>query len=273
MALNKDNTFIPKVSRRQKRDAKLAAEAKAREAEQAVLKRVRKLRRERKPAAHTLSPVCRAAGRGKLLRSGDYREAIKGLEKLKGRFVRDPDDFRPRSKNPDRQVAELARFLLAEYDVPGWLDASLKTWDRRGVAWFLHLGRGGNLRTAPHLPVVLTKKQAHHALAAPADLSPVQAVRWAVATDAGCRPTVAEAYATARRLEGFWVDEMEAFWATLPRWLADVAGPMFAPAQVGPVVDYLHAQRFEPAGHDLVGGRWRERPPARAARRSRWAWS
>ena len=59
--------------------------------------------------------------------------------------------------------------------------------------WFLHIGRGENIRKAAGLPVPLTKMMAHHFLLAPDGCTIVQAIRWGQLCGIG---------ATARRASG-----------------------------------------------------------------------
>ena len=51
--------------------------------------------------------------------------------------------------------------------------------------WYKHVAMGRNIRTVDDLPILLTKKQAHHFLHAPDDFDIPSALRWAVITDLG----------------------------------------------------------------------------------------
>ena len=100
---------------------------------------------------------------------------LQGLMQLARRhrdFVRTPDEWQPTSRNSRRQFTQIARHLLARYpDVPDFLDAAWISPEdedqRRWQEWFLHLGGGGNFRTAPDLPIKLTKSIAHELLQTP----------------------------------------------------------------------------------------------------------
>jgi hypothetical protein len=102
----------------------------------------------------------------------------------------------------------------------------------------LHIARGQNIRTAD-LPVALTKKAAHCFLQAPRDLSIVAALRWGQVHGMGGDESLARAVAGSRLGE---ILPDEPFWATVLQFFAN--SPMLAPAQVGPIVDYLYHQKF-----------------------------
>ncbi len=207
-------------------------------------------------------PLLTAAGRGKLLQEyGRFREPLVRLARRHDQWLRDPLDWTPDTHNPDRQFASLLRHLLAKYPVPAWMDAGFLENDGRTATWFMHVGSGQNLRTARTLPFALTKKQAHHAMAAPAGVTPVGALRRAIALDLGCTPRVAEAWIGSRVGRQFFAAEAEEFWLSVVRWFARVAGPMFDSCRVGPALDYLHHLRFEPAAQELRHGRWVPSPP------------
>ena len=109
---------------------------------------------------------------------------VRGLIKMHDRkalWLRPLEDWKPKSKNRERRFGELAGHLFDKFgDVPRfmesvWLRNDQPSWRYRD--WFVHLGRGHNLRTAK-TPVPLTKKMVHHFLQAPDDYNVEQAVRW-----------------------------------------------------------------------------------------------
>lgn len=102
------------------------------------------------------------------------RLCVEGLIRLherKGQWIRDPSEWRPASHNAGRQFSSLARHLLAQYPVPIFLDAAWLRGDRGAYLfrdWFVHIGRGRNIRTA-RTPYPMTKMMAHHFVHAPDD--------------------------------------------------------------------------------------------------------
>ena len=177
-------------------------------------------------------------------------------------FVRPAPAWRPDSRNPRRQFGHLARHLLAGYpDVPAFMDAAwfedVSEATDRHQHWFLHLGAGGNIRTAPSLPVSLTKRMAHAFLQGPGDLDIGRALRWAQVTGQDGSDALAQAVIASRLGDHF---EAEDFWSSVIVFF--VRNPMLDPAQVGPIVDFAHHQKFVPEEHFFPDGSVEHRPPS-----------
>jgi hypothetical protein len=177
--------------------------------------------------------------------------ALVALAKLRGQWIRPLAAWRPRTHNVDRQFAALARHLLARYPVPRVFDAAFFEGPHLAAQWFIHIGLGNNLRTAAGLPFPLTKMMAHHALLAPADDAGggISALRWGQVRGLGGSERLAAAV-VASRLRDSLPDEP--FWLTVIQFF--VANPMLDPQQVGPIVDFLLAQRFHVGPARLVNG-------------------
>jgi len=187
---------------------------------------------------------------------------IRGLIKLHDRktlWLKPLAEWKPKSKSSERRFGELTHYLFDKYDaVPkfmesAWLRTDRASWRYRD--WYVHLGRGHNLRTAK-TPVPLTKKMAHHFLSAPDSYSIEQAVRWGQLSALGCGRATMDAVSATRLGRTF---ENEAFWFTVLRFIAD--NPMLDPRQIGPIVDYLQNQRFEQIDIEVEPGEWRQQPP------------
>ncbi len=175
-----------------------------------------------------------------------FTGALLALSAHGDRWIREPEGWKPRSHNTYRQLHSLARHLVARYDVPTFMNSAwLEGVTAEGLIhqdWFIQVGQGGNIRTADGLPIPLTKKQAHHYLRAPDDFDVMGAFRWAQIIDLGGTERLVRSVLGTRLGTGFANDE---FWVTVLRWL--VAQPMLDPAQHGPIIDYLHEQRFAPS--------------------------
>jgi len=190
-----------------------------------------------------LSPP-RAGGRIEVAALG---EVVSGLFALSAHYedwIRPPESWEPAGINPLPQFSSLASQLLAAYPVPGfmtwvWLKGQTPE-ARRHQGWYKHIGAGRNIRKAD-LPLPYTKKMAHHFLHVPDHLTVEQALRWGQVRGLGGSKALAMTVAATRLGRSF---EAEDFWVSVVQFF--VNHPEFDPAQVGPIVDYLHHQRFVP---------------------------
>lgn len=166
------------------------------------------------------------------------------LARYHEQWIRPIEDWTPDSHNQRRQFSSLVRFLFAKYDVPIFLDEVWFAGDteeaRQMQGWFLHVGAGGNIRTAD-ISVRLTKMMAHRFLEAPDDMPVKKALRWAQVVGQGGSDALAEAIRFSRLSGNF---EHEDFWETVIMFL--VNNPMLDPDQVGPLIDFIHNQKYEP---------------------------
>ena len=174
-----------------------------------------------------------------------FADAILSLSAHHGDWIRPLRDWRKPSHNAGRQFQSLVRHLIARYQVPVFLDAAwlggLTAEAVKYQGWYKHIGSGRNIRTAPDLPIPLTKKQAHHFLHAPDDFDIPSAFRRAVIVDLGgderlVRSILGTRVGTSFLAETFWVSVFRMF----------VANPMLDHAHHGSIVDYLRHQKFEP---------------------------
>ena len=226
--------------------------------------RKRPLRRVARDAMRLL--LLRVDAESYLLDAPRWACAVISLARRHEQWLRQPEVWKARSHNAARQFASLARHLFARYDVPAFMDAA---WALGGAAagvdgrdaqeWFLHIGRGENIRKAPGLPVPLTKMMAHHFLLASDECTIVQALRWAQLRGSGATEQVTRAVLGSRLGQEFAGPGREPFWATVFQFLAQ--HPMIDPHQVGPIIDYLHHQKYVPVGPVNVGGTFVEQGP------------
>jgi PcfJ-like protein len=174
-------------------------------------------------------------------------EIISGLLALATQhreWLRPVEAWEPTGINPLPQFSSLAGHLLAAYPVPAFLTS---VWfegrsgeARRRQGWYLHVGSGRNIRKAD-LPLPYTKLMAHHFLQAPDHFTVEAALRWGQVRGLGGSKELALAITATRLGRSF---ESEDFWGTVVRFF--VNHPDLDLAQIGPVVDYLHHQRFIP---------------------------
>lgn len=155
--------------------------------------------------------------------------------------LRPAEAWVPNTHNAARQFGSLARHLYARHDLPRFLDRSWTEGDEREQGWFVFLGGGGSLRHAPGLPVAVSRALAGWFLRAPDDCPVEPALRWAEVRAAGGSASLADAVRRTRLGRDYAHPE---FWAEVIRFF--VANPLLDPEQVGPIVDWIQAQRFEP---------------------------
>jgi hypothetical protein len=167
---------------------------------------------------------------------------LRALVEHRYEWLRPAEHWEPSGEGPTALFASLAHHLLANYPTPPVL---LSAWFRgtdchahRLQRWFRHVGQGGSFRTAG-LPLSLTRRMAHEFAHAPAAMPIEFALRWAQVRGLGGSGRLARAVAATRlgsELVGddFWVSVIHLFLNT----------PRLDLEFVGPIVEYLHAQKF-----------------------------
>ncbi len=204
------------------------------------------------------SPVIASLG---LLPGNTFVEALAMVAAHADAWQRPIEQWKPRSRSATRQFSSLLRHLFVLYDdVPAFFDAVWFAGRGKDASerrkWFLHVGRGLNIRKC-QLPIPLTKKMAHHLMHAPSDITIDQAIRWGQVHGLGGDERLARILFGTRLGEGFEHDD---FWSSVIRWFA--ANPMLDRAHVGPIVDYLHHQRFVGEETYIAPGRRLDAVPA-----------
>ena len=192
----------------------------------------------------------------------DGNTFIEGLGTLASwhkHWLRDPSEWRPDSHNARKQFASLARHLLVKYEVPSFMDVawflSVDQHAHQQQKWFVDVGMGGNIRKAD-IPLTLTKKMAHLFLNAPDDYTIYEAFRWGQILGLGGEEPLVRAVNGTRLGESF---AHEDFWHTVIHFF--VNNPMLDPDEVGPLVDFMQNQKYEPR-EEVVNGETVELPPA-----------
>lgn len=176
----------------------------------------------------------------KLLTHVDY---VKGIIKLVAHFhlwLRPVSEWEPNTRNADRQFASFARHLFARYEVPAFMDSVWLRGSVKAQGWFIHLGKGENIRTASSLPITMTSKMAHHFSRTPANYDVKAAFRWAQVHALGGNKRIADAVAETRMARSFKDDE---FWLSV--LLFFIANPLLDTQHYGPIVDYIWHKKYE----------------------------
>jgi PcfJ-like protein len=176
-------------------------------------------------------------GRGTGVNAGLFALALHHAD-----WLRPVEAWEPPRAGFTPQFASLASHLLALDPVPACMTSA---WfvippgePHPEQEWYKHLGRGHSIRTAS-LPVPFTRAMAHHLGQAPHHYPVKAAVRWAQVRGLGGPEELARAVAATRLGREF---AHEDFWLTVLRFFVHAAN--LKPAHVGPIVDFLYAQRF-----------------------------
>jgi hypothetical protein len=171
-----------------------------------------------------------------------FVDGLLALARHSRNWMRPVAQWKPHTHNTRRQFASLARHLFAEWPVPAFMDSVWFLGNGRGAVrhqeWFLHLGSGQNIRTA-ELPLPYTKRMAHQFLRAPAEFTVEAALRWGQIHALGGTERLVRAVLGTRLGTDFGHDD---FWVTVLQFF--VAHPMLDLAHVGPIIDFIHQQRF-----------------------------
>jgi hypothetical protein len=208
----------------------------------------------KRPCPHLLTPNAHAhrtltascEQRSQLLdwkQSSRYKPALLALSAHWRDWVRPLDSWLLPEDAPPQQFRSLIRHLFALYEVPEFLDAAwLDGLTSDGVVyqeWYKHIGRGQNIRTAKGLPLALTKRMAHHFVRAPTEYPIPAALRYAQVLGLGGDERLARSLLATRLGTDFRDND---FWETVIGWFIDQS--TIEPVHHGPIIDYLHAQKF-----------------------------
>ncbi|MCC9609540.1 PcfJ domain-containing protein [Blastopirellula sp. JC732] len=188
-------------------------------------------------------------------------EALPLLATFSDQWVRPLDDWAPTSRSGRKQFLSLLHHLLVRYgDMPAFFHrvwfAGHGTEAARQRRWYVRVGAGENFRQCD-APIPFTKRMAHYFLTAPDDASVNEAIRWGQVLGLGGNARLAKAILRTRLTGTFAHDQ---FWTTVIQWL--IRNPLNDLTQVGPIIDYIHFQRFQVAYYYLDGDR-NEAGPAR----------
>lgn len=174
-----------------------------------------------------------------------FKVALLSLARQRPHWIRPLSEWRPPGRNPARQFSHLARFLLARYQVPAFLESAFFERDPGETeSWLRHVGQGASLRTAPGMTAPLTKRMAHHALQAPDVCTPVQAVRWGQVLALGGDPQLAFAVNKSTLGDALVSEPQEAWRLAIIHWL--VNHQPLEPERVKNLVDFaIRSKRRE----------------------------
>lgn len=176
--------------------------------------------------------------------------ALANIYRQAKHWIRSPKDWQPSVDiSPEESwknaseilLQDLLQFLFGHYSVPMFMNQAWIKGNTETIAWYLHLVNGNNIRTVVDLPVKLNKKMAHHFLESPMEYSIYQALCYGQIIAKGGCPTLFKALMAAK-LDKILKDQD--FWLELVQFLINHQ-EFLANHQVGPLVDFITAQRYE----------------------------
>lgn len=195
--------------------------------------------------------------RSKLISNPRYVQAVVALVFHHASWIRPVNHWRPQKHNASRQFGSLVRHLLADYDVPEFMDGVWFSAKRSHQKWFIHIGTGHNIRTAEGLPIELTRKMAHLYLQAPATCSVLTAFRWAQVQSLGGDKKLTDEIAGTILARRFKDND---FWLSVLRFF--VNNPMLDRVHVHPIIDYIWNEKYVDLHDYDADGRMRNNGPA-----------
>jgi hypothetical protein len=174
-------------------------------------------------------------------------------------WLRPPETWRSTKGSRWPQFTSLAHHLFARYSVPNFMTSAwfeTESWQRLPQHdWYKHMGLGNNIRTA-RLPLRFTKAMSYLFSQAPDHFTVFGALRWGQVLGLGGNEDLARAV-IATRLGKTFTDEE--FWETVLHFF--INHPRLDLAHVGPIVDFLQAQKFTLTEGVSVDGVLGPQPP------------
>lgn len=171
-----------------------------------------------------------------------YIHALIQIHEYQSVWLRSLDNWVPTTHNMYGQFTSLLNHLFLQYAVPDFMNSAWFRTDRLAKTyrdWYLHMAAGYNIRKACLL-VPMNKKMAHHFMQASNVCSIEQALNWANVQALEGDERLANAILASKIGENL---KNYAFWTSVIRFFVD--NPMLERTHVGPIVDYLYAQKFE----------------------------
>lgn len=157
-------------------------------------------------------------------------------------WVREPETWKSKTHNIERQFESILHHLLSRYRVPVFLNKSFYDGNhinRKHQEWFIHIGCGQNIRNATNLPMPITRMMAHNLLETPKNFSVLEAFRFARMKTLGANKNIIQGWLGSRMATNF---ENQDFWDTVVKFF--VENPMLDPEQIPSIIDYIYNQKF-----------------------------
>lgn len=189
----------------------------------------------------------------KLLSHPTYREVVRQV--VSDSHVRPLRDWEPRGKGCETLFRSLCDHAYAKYPMPAFL------WSAFFEDRWLHpivkeIAAGGSLFTIAkdgRFPLPLTRAQVHALMTeTPGDMTFTRGVRRLQVRSSGGSPRLFQTWADTR--PGSTLDQNkdnEVFWGSVVDWFSK--HPMFDPARVSPLIDYIGYRRNQDEAFSMKG--------------------
>ena len=184
--------------------------------------------------------VLEKAGFRNWTKDGRIVNCLAAIVKYKHAWLRPLEEYKVISHNPYRVMANLLRYLFAQYTVPIFLDNAFYSQIDLHIRWYIQIARGESVKKLDNLPLSLTAKMAHHFLHAPTELSVLQALRFGQIIGIGGSKRLAKYVMDSCLSYEFSNDD---FWQTVIHFL--VKNPMLDPRQIKNIIGFLRNIKFE----------------------------
>ncbi|MDX2305259.1 MAG: PcfJ domain-containing protein [Microscillaceae bacterium] len=181
----------------------------------------------------------------RLLEDAEVVGGLKILSENQDKSIRELKTWKPKTYNRRKQFGQLLRHLFAKYKVPEFMDQAFYYPNdyANTTDWFIHIGQGGNIRTASGLPIQLSKKMAHYFLQTPAHYSIYEALRYGQVLGLGGTAKLADYLIKTRLGNVYDCNYREAFWTTVVQFLINHTPDNLS--RIHDIVEYIHYQKYE----------------------------
>jgi hypothetical protein len=179
----------------------------------------------------------------------DHIQAIYNMIQFRTWWINNLFEWKPKSKQTQVQLKELASYLFCKYKVPDFLYQGFYSSNLLHVEWFIHLGTGRRVKELNKMPIAFTQKMGHYFLQAPSRLTIAEAIRYAQARGLGGYERIADRIALSWLGNKSYTDE--AFWERFVQIL--VNGGMFNHSKIGELIDYVRDMKRADATYHLKG--------------------
>ena len=186
---------------------------------------------------------------GNILKDSKYVEALIEIADYHHHWIREPETWKPKTKNKIRQFSSLVRHMLVKFEMPQFMDSVWTSNFSHSKDWYCWIASGNNIRKADNLPIHMTRAIAHHFTTAPDNYPVGAAFRWGQIRSIGGDEVLCDAISETRLTRDF-VDD--GFCKSVFQFF--VENPMLDRSHVGPIVDFIWNRKFEPVVEHNANG-------------------